>query len=322
MRWWPGVVLVAAACAGHPSAPDTVRVTIPNGAGLHVVAESLASHHLITSPWWFRTYATVTGHSRAIRAGIYDLPRHASTAAILHQLVLGTPATERLVIPEGLMLKEVAAEVQTQLGIPSDSLLAAARDSSLRAEVGTHDATLEGYLYPSTYRVRVGADARDVVRQMVHEFEMRWRPDWTAHLHTIGMTRDQIVTLASIIEGEVRYARDRKFVSSVYHNRLRRGMRLQADPTVIYALGRRRRLYEKDYQIRSRYNTYLHDGLPPGPIGEPSSASIEAALYPEPTDFLYFVARPDGQHIFSRTLRQHLEAVAAVRRMERRARRR
>jgi UPF0755 protein len=121
------------------------------------------------------------------------------------------------------------------------------------------------------------------------------------------------VTLASIIAGEVRYEPDRAYVSSVYHNRLERGMRLQADPTVVYALGRRRRLYERDYQTPSPYNTYLIDGLPPGPIGSPSRASIEAALYPARTRFLYFVARPDGQHVFSLTYAEHLRTIREIR---------
>ena len=130
------------------------------------------------------------------------------------------------------------------------------------------------------------------------------------------MTRQEVVTLASIIEGEVRYGPDRPYVSSVYHNRLERGMRLQADPTVAYALGERRRLFERDYLVRSPYNTYVVDGLPPGPISAPSTASIVAALYPAHTNFLYFVARPDGRHVFSRTYAEHRRAVADVRRME------
>jgi UPF0755 protein len=176
--------------------------------------------------------------------------------------------------------------------------------------------SLEGYLYPSTYLVRYGATAHEVVKMMVDEFQAQWRPEWNARLAALHMTRHQVLTLASIIEGEVRFGPDRPYVSSVYHNRLDRGMRLQADPTVIYALGRRRRLYEKDYATRSRYNTYLIDGLPPTPINQPSAASMEAALYPAHTNLLYLVARPDGKHVFSRSLREHLQAVAQVRRAE------
>ena len=149
--------------------------------------------------------------------------------------------------------------------------------------------------------------------QMLDHFESQWQSAWDARLDSLGLSRDELVTLASIIEGEVRDPRDRYYVSSVYHNRLRRGMRLEADPTVIYALGRRRRLFIRDYQTPSRYNTYLIDGLPPHPIGQPSAASLEAALYPASSDFLFFVAGPEGKHIFSRTYNEHLAAVRQVR---------
>jgi len=276
--------------------------------------EILFAHELIESTELFKFYALMSGRHRALQAGTYDLPRGASNRELLARLMEGRPDYRWLLVPEGLMLSEVAAEVERQLGIDADEFLAAARDSALRAGLGVPAPTLEGYLYPSRYAVRVDAGAAAVVRQMTQGFLDRWRPEWDARLDTIGMTRHELVTLASIIEGEVSYPPDRGYVSSVYHNRLARGMRLQADPTVIYALGRRRRLFERDYQTRSPYNTYLIDGLPPGPIGEPSEASIEAALYPARTDFIYFVARADGQHVFSRTYAEHLRAIRDVRR--------
>jgi UPF0755 protein len=309
------ILCAVLACRPAPRTGEPVRVTIPRGATLAAIADTLSARGVIASPRWFRFWATVTGRERAIQAGIYDLYQHRPATEVLSLLVAGTTAYQRLVVPEGLMLGEVAEEIHRQLGIPAESVLAAARDPALLAQVdaGTGARTLEGYLYPSTYFVPIAATARDVVAQMVAQFAARWRPEWDARLHTMGLTRRQAVTLASIIEGEVRDARDRPFVSSVYHNRLRAGWRLQADPTVIYALGRRRRLFEKDYEHRSPYNTYLIDGLPPGPIGQPSAASLEAALYPAATDFFFLVARPDGQHVFSRTLREHLAAVAQVR---------
>lgn len=306
------------ACGGEPRASGApVRLTIPRGATVPVIADTLRAHGLIASARWFRVLAQLKGQDRAIRAGVYDVERGRSTGEVLALLVSGPLATQRLVVPEGLMLHEVAAVVEDQLDIPRDAFVAAARDSVLRARVEAQGPTLEGYLYPSTYHVRIGADAREVAAHMVREFEARWQPAWNARLDSLGMSRWEIVILASIIEGEVRHDADRRFVSSVYHNRLRAGWRLQADPTVIYALGRRRRLYEKDYLIRSPYNTYQIEGLPPGPIGQPSAASLEAALYPAHTDFFYLVARPDGHHIFSRTLREHRQAVAQVRRQRR-----
>ncbi|MDH3495490.1 MAG: endolytic transglycosylase MltG [Gemmatimonadota bacterium] len=313
MRRALALTLLLAACGAGPPTGEPVRVTIPRGASLAAIADTLAAHDIIESPGRFRLWAKLLRKERAIHAGIYDLHRDRPVREVLATLTSGATAFQRLVVPEGLMLREVAAQIQRQLGVPAESVLAAARDSALRDEIGPDIPTLEGYLYPSTYYARVDANARDIVRQMVDEFQSRWRPAWTRRLDSIGLTRQQVVTLASIIEGEVRHDADRKYVASVYHNRLRAGWRLQADPTVIYALGRRRRLFERDYEFRSPYNTYLVDGLPPGPIGQPSAKSLEAALYPAETDFFFLVARADGQHIFSRTLAEHLAAAREVR---------
>ncbi len=300
------------ACGGRENG-ETVRVTVPAGSSVGAVAESLATRGVIGSPRMFRFYTRVTSRDRSIRAGTYDFTTGMSMSEALHVLVAGVPAMEALVLPEGLMLTEVADFAESQLGIPRDSFLEAASDSTLRRRVGARGPTLEGYLYPSTYMVRVGATADEIVQQMINEFDANWKPEWRLRLDSLSLTRDELITLASIIEGEARHPEDRVYVSSVYHNRLIRGMRLQADPTVIYALGRRRRLFERDYQIQSPYNTYRIDGLPPSPIGQPSAASIEAALYPRESDFLYFVAGPDGRHIFSRTYREHLATIRRVR---------
>jgi UPF0755 protein len=307
------VVAVAAGCGAPPPAGQPVRITIPRGATLAAVTDTLVAHEIVDSPRWFRFLARVLRRDRAIQAGIYDFHRHRPAGEVLRALVSGRAAFQRLVIPEGLMLTEVAAEVERQLGIPADSVLARARDRALVARVAPEAASLEGYLYPSTYFVPVPVGAEAVVTQMVREFEDRWDAAWNARLDSLGLTRHAAVTLASIIEGEVRHDRDRPYVASVYRNRLAAGWRLQADPTVIYALGRRRRLYEKDYLHPSPYNTYLIDGLPPGPIGQPSAASMAAALYPATSDFYFMVAQADGHHVFSRTLREHNAAVARVR---------
>jgi UPF0755 protein len=315
------IVLVAAlglavACAEPDSAPHSIRITVPRGATLAAVADTLHAREVIKSSRLFKLYARVSGRQRGIQAGTYDFRPGMSMRAVLDMLTSGREALVAVTVPEGLMLSEIAARVHEQCGISPDSFLVATRDSTLRTLLGLGAATLEGYLYPSTYYVRIGATARELVEQMSGEFEHQWQPAWDFRLAELGLSRHELVTLASIIEGEVRYSADRKYVSSVYHNRLARHMRLQADPTVIYALGRRRRLYERDYQTPSPYNTYLIDGLPPGPIGQPSAASIEAALYPASTNYLYFVARPDGKHVFSRTYVEHLAATRAVRQLE------
>ncbi len=316
MRSWAAICITwggAVACGGSGQQPHIERITIPRGASVVAVAETLSAHGIIDDPSFFRFYTALSGKARHIKAGTFELPQDAGIRRSLAALVAGQPAQHSLFVAEGLMLSEIAIAVERQIGIPSEELIAAARDSALRTRVGAGTATLEGYLYPSTYLVRLDATPREVVLQMLGEFEARWRDEWNARLDTLVMSRHEIVTLASIIEGEVRHEADRRFVSSVYHNRLSRGMRLQADPTVIYTLGRRRRLFAKDYERPSPYNTYLIDGLPPGPVGSPAQASIEAALYPERTDFLYFVARADGQHVFSRTYAEHRRAIAEIR---------
>ncbi len=313
-RLLPALLACAVACtAAEPREPDTVAFRVPAGATLGAVADSLHGQGLIASPRLFRFLATISGHSRAVRAGIFDVPVGASAREILRLLVSGPPALRPLLVREGMMLAEIAAAVEAQLGIPARDVLRAAEDDSLRDALNVPGPTLEGYLYPSSYLVRADADARDVMRQMVAEFQRQWREEWDAEAEALGLTPAEVVTLASIIEGEVRHEVDRGYVSSVYHNRMRRGMRLQADPTVIYALGERRRLFERDYDVASPYNTYRIHGLPPGPIGSPSAASVAAALNPTPSPFLYFVANGDGAHVFSRTYAEHLAAIRRIR---------
>ena len=307
------LAIVFAACGSVDQNEPPERMTVPRGATLTTVAESLSVRGIIGSARFFKLYAKLTGRESEIQAGTYDFRRGTSTRTILDALVHGREATDPLILPEGLMLSEVMEQVQQQLGTDPDSLSAAVRDSALLAELDAPAKTLEGYLYPSTYYVLARATARDIVNQMVTEFQDRWNREWDEQLTRIGMTRHEIVILASIIEGEVQDRSDSKLVSSVYHNRLRRGMRLQADPTVIYSLGRRRRLFERDYSVRSPYNTYLIDGLPPGPINQPSLSSIEAALEPADTEYLYFVAGANGKHVFTRTYQEHLAAIRQVR---------
>jgi UPF0755 protein len=317
-RAWAVVIAVSAtlSCRSPRNSQDVVEITIPRGATLQAAAETLAAHGVVPSTRLLRFYARVSGRERAIQAGTYRFPASASVREVLEQLGTGRSPEVRIVVHEGETLRETLAAIGRTLDLESGRLLAAASDSALRDQLGVTAPTLEGYLFPSTYFVPVDAEPLDVIRQMTRAFQEQWKPEWNARLDSLHMTRQEIVTLASIIEGEVRYGPDRPYVSSVYRNRLDRGMRLQADPTVAYALGERRRLFERDYLVRSPYNTYVVDGLPPGPIGAPSTASIVAALYPAHTNFLYFVARPDGRHVFSRTYAEHRRAVADVRRME------
>ena len=264
-------------------------------------------------------YARLRGLGSSLKTGVYLLPQDAPWSDIVATLKRGHGVEVRWTVREGLMLSEVADLAARQLGVHRDSMLAAANDPALRRELGLPDAAtdVEGYLFPTTYVVGVHITGRELVRVMTREFLAQWRPEWTPRLDSQHLTRQQLVTLASIIEAEVRYEPDRPFVSAVYRNRLKRGMKLEADPTVVYAHGRRlKRVWEKNLAIRSRYNTYLYAGLPPGPICQPGLASMAAALDPAPVPYLFFVAQPDGKHIFSVTYAEHQAAIRAVKRMQ------
>ncbi len=315
------LTLVVAAC-GRSDKPR-VTVTIPAGATLDAAVDSLAAHGVIRHTALFGLYARLRGLGGSLKSGDYLLRPDAAWGDVVAALGRGHGIEVRWTVPEGLMLGEVATLAAEALGVPRDSFLAAARDPALRSELGLppEARSVEGYLYPTTYTLPLHVGARELIRVMIRDFREQWQPEWEARLDSLHMTRYQIVTLASIIEAEVRYDPDRPFVAAVYHNRLRRRMRLEADPTVIYAYGRRlKRVWEKNLAIASPYNTYLHAGLPPGPIGEPGRASLLAALYPAPLPFLFFVAQPDGKHIFSVTLAQHEAAIRTVKRMRSEAR--
>jgi UPF0755 protein len=229
-------------------------------------------------------------------------------------------------VPEGFTVADIAAAAEARLGLPADSIRAAATDSALLREFRVAGPSLEGYLLPETYFVSRLISARALVREMAELFARSWRPDWDAKATALGLDRHQLVTLASIVEGEARVDGDRPLVAAVYLNRIRLGMPLQADPTVQYAIqvttgSRKPRLLERDYLFPSRYNTYLHPGLPPGPVGAPSVKSIEAVLAPAAVPYLYFVADLDGTHVFTRTYGEHLRAIARIRTAERELRR-
>jgi UPF0755 protein len=317
------IAIMAAACGVGPSKcggagnPPCVTVTIPRGATLDAAIDSLVAHGVVESRSLFAPYARSRGLQSSLKSGVYALPAAAGWRHIVSALSSGRGAEARFTVREGLTAAEVAEVAARQLRIPKDSFLAALEDEAALANLdpAPTDSSVEGYLFPTTYVVPVSLGARDLIRLMTREFDEQWRPEWNRRLDSLKLTRHEVVTLASIVEAEVRYPPDREYVAAVYHNRLRRRMPLQADPTVLYAHGRRLpRVWEKHLQIQSPYNTYRRSGLPPGPIGQPGLASLEAALYPKQVGYLYFVAQPDGKHVFSQTYAQHLAAIRAIRR--------
>lgn len=305
------------ACTSNNTADE--RVTIPPGATFGAVTDTLAAHGVVASRRLFRLIARVRRVDRSVQAGVYEFPPGTSPWQVLDVLAKGAAVSQKFTVPEGLTIPEVAALASARLGIPPDSTTTAASDGAAASAIlGVPVRSFEGFLRPETYSLPMGVNAGDLVRIMAENFKTGWDPRWTARLDSIGMTQVQLVTFASIVEGEARADDERETIAGVYHNRLRIGMALQADPTIQYAIflatGRRKsRLYEKDYQFASPYNTYLHPGLPPGPVNSPSRRSIEASLYPAQVPYLYFVAGPDGHHLFAKTYGEHLRNIAKIR---------
>lgn len=305
------IAALVTACGGS----GDVRVTIPTGASLRVAAESLHVAGVLRFPRLFRAYASLQRSDRRIRPGTYLIERHSSWGGILSTLRSGRGLMTVITIPEGYSLAQIEPLLESKLATPPDSVNAAVMDTVLLRRLGDPVATMEGYLFPDTYFFAPGTSARVAVAAMVRRFEQQWRPEWTARLDTLGVTRHDIVTLASIVEAEAKLPAERPVIAAVYWNRLRRGMLLQADPTVQYALPHHEaRVLNKHLAVVSPYNTYRHPGLPPGPIGSPGAASLRATVYPALVPYRYFVAMPDGHHEFRVSLAEHQQAVVVARR--------
>ena len=292
-----------------------MRVTIPPHATMRTASDSLGKAGVILWPRLFRAYASFRHGDRTIRTGTYLLHKDAGWNFVLDALHAGKGLVHVVTIPEGFALSQIEPLLATKLEQPIDSVDAAARDTALLHRLDVPTPTLEGYLFPDTYIFPDKTTGRAAVDAMVRRFEQVWKPAWTARLDTLHLSRNDLMTLASIVEKEARIPEERPVIAAVYLNRLRNGMLLQADPTVQYALGKHvARVYYKDLEVTSPYNTYTHKGLPPGPIASPGRASIEAALYPANVPFEYFVAFPDGHHEFRRDLKGHEEAKIEARR--------
>jgi UPF0755 protein len=310
-----GLVL-AAACGGDGQAVEE-RLVIPPGAGVRAVADTLADHGIIRWPRLFQLYVRVKGADADIKAGTYDLARGAGWSGALDALVSGRVVTVPVTVPEGWRASQIAARIAPIAEIPEDSAARILLEPALADSFGVPGPTLEGYLFPETYRFAQGVSLDNIAAEMVGRYHAIWTPQRRAALDSIGMSERELVTLASIIQSEARWEDEMPLISAVYHNRLRRPMRLQADPTVQYALDshQTRLLFSHiDSVADSPYNTYTHDGLPPGPIGSPGAAAIDAALRPASVPYLYFVAREDGRHEFSRSLREHNQKIQQIRR--------
>ena len=305
--------VVTAACAGQPHGAPA-RVIIPRGSSFGQATDSLTGAGLVGYPKIFRLYGRVTGGDRNIKPGTYLLKHGTPWSDIISALNGGHGLVNTVTVPEGYTISQITPLLAKTLKVPADSVTAAMSDTALLARLDVPNKTLEGYLFPDTYAFPVGTTARQAVREMVYSFERRWRPDWDSSAADLKINRNDLVTMASIVEKEARVPEERPVIAAVYYNRLKRGMLLQADPTVQYALGHHvGRVLYKDLTIDSPYNTYVHKGLPPGPVASPGVASLAAAANPANVPYLYFVASRDGHHEFRMTLEEHTDAVREVR---------
>jgi UPF0755 protein len=290
------------------SAGDQVFV-VKEGESLKEVAEGLGERGIVKSKRLFVLWVKLTGHTKQIKAGEYELSARMPPLEILKKLEKGMVITYAVTVPEGFTMEQIADLLASKGLVKKAQFLDLARDPKVLRHYGITGQSLEGYLFPDTYHFSRGLPPLTLIDVMVKRFwqmvgPLRKRAD------EVGMKMKDVVILASIVEKETGRSEERPTVASVFLNRLKRGMRLDSDPTVIYGLGEfDGHLKKDDLSRKTPYNTYVIRGLTPGPIANPGLDAIKAVLYPAQTDYLYFVSKNDGSHYFSKTLAEHNRAV-------------
>lgn len=284
--------------------------TISPGQSLARISRNLQAQELISDHTLFTLYARYKKAATRLKAGEYQISSSSTPVQVLDRLLKGRVMLYRLTVPEGLNMDETALLVQKAGFCGPEQFLPLCQDSEFIQKLSVESHSLEGYLYPTTYYFPKEANCRQIIQKMVDTFHNIYTKEWKNRTEELGFTVNQVVTLASIIEKETGNASERPLISSVFHNRLEKKMRLQSDPTVIYGDK------EFDGRIRRRhldritpYNTYQISGLPKGPIANPGALALEATLYPVESSYLYFVSKNDTTHKFSKNLSEHNRAV-------------
>jgi UPF0755 protein len=288
---------------------SNTKVNIPKGATLGEITDILKTDSIITNDRMFMIAATLMGHSKNIPAGVFSLDNPGSNWSIIRQLTNNSANIKKVTLLEGWTIADVVSQLASKLNISENRLFTLCTDIQFAKKLNLHGSSLEGFLFPDTYYFFEGEDPEQVLTTLVNHVHEFFTDSLKQRAMELGLSEFELITLASIIEGEAMYDSERPIISAVYHNRLAMNMRLQADPTIQYIIeDGPRRLWRRDLKIESPYNTYLNKGLPPGPINNPGRASIMAALYPAENDYLYFVAKGDGYHFFSKTQEEHNQA--------------
>jgi UPF0755 protein len=280
-----------------------------------IESKLLENENAVKDGFVFELYCKLNKKADKLKAGKYSINNSMGVPAIAEVIVSGKALidTVKFTIPEGYNLAQIVEKLNSLGVVGSDKLQSALKTENYKYEflrqIPDRENKLEGYLFPDTYEIYKDTTAEAIIDKMLQRFDSVFTEEYRNRAKEMNMTMDQVVTLASIIEREAKLDSERKTISAVFHNRLKKNMMLQSCATVQYLLKEQKEvLTYKDLEIESPYNTYKHAGLPPGPIASPGLKSIEAALYPEDVDYLYFVTKGDGSHIFTKTYSEHLNA--------------
>jgi UPF0755 protein len=299
------------------------EIQVTDGMSFKTIAAKLQQEGIIRYRGYFEIIGRLEGISRKVRVGYYGLGAHMSMWEVLDALRKGKVIEYEVVIPEGYNLYQIAWTLTGTPLISSDprDFIKVATNKEFVHSLGIPADTLEGYLFPDTYFLPKGITVQDIAKRMVQRYRTVFSDSYRRRAEEMGFTEHQIITLASIVEKEAKVDSERKLIAAVYLNRLKLGMKLQADPTAVYGTKAWiTKVTAQDLKRKSPYNTYLHKGLPPGPIANPGQGAILATLYPEDVDYLYFVAQGDGSHYFSKDFGEHGKAVNRYKANKRRAR--
>ncbi|MGB7293191.1 MAG: endolytic transglycosylase MltG [Thermodesulfobacteriota bacterium] len=310
------LLLIASVCYVYfdyfvQSNTKKVILEISRGMGLREIATKLEEYGVVRSDKIFILFVMFKGKQNRLQAGEYEFSPEESLSDVIEKIVRGDVIVRKITIPEGLNIYEIADLLETMGVVSRKEFIEKARRADLATEIiGKQLTSFEGYLFPETYYYKKGVTAEELINTMASRFKSVWN-SLKIHRDEINLSDEEIVTLASIIEKETGEPSERNMISEVFHNRLKLGMRLESDPTVIYALGDNfdGDLTREKLKMTSNYNTYRISGLPPGPIANPGKASLEAALNPTDFNYLYFVSDGEGRHEFSTNYRDHLKAV-------------
>jgi UPF0755 protein len=299
------------------TSPKEIFFVVKKGQGVHDIAHNLKEKGVIKNKQAFRLGYNIYYSSKSLKAGEYMFNLPMSPKDILRMLTDGKVYLHSLTIPEGLTRREIARHLESLHFTDEEEFLAASSKTKIISSLDKEAKNLEGYLFPETYHFPKGISAQKIISTLVSQFKDVFSEGWKKRASEIEMTPREVVILASLIEKETFLSEEKKVVSAVFHNRLRIRMKLDCDPTIIYALKEegsfKGRLLKRHLKLESPYNTYRNRGLPPGPICSPGRGSLEAALYPAQEKYLYFVSKKDGSHHFSSSFRDHQNAVRRYR---------